>query len=257
MDIRLAAGISSEFVANIQHGHKDKIYNSLAEEDATERLASSIEYWKGLGKTVVFTSGVYDGMHPNHAAYLLNVKMLGSELDYNSKHNDNWDDLRQHEHEEYVRHCLATNALKLVVSLDGDKSVAVRKGWNPEKGSSSRPIFSLNTRMAEVAGLSYRSPANPNERVATVDAVTVHGEHDFPEGTPNSNLYNLNAEINPDVWGVYYESGDILEQAPLDDRLGRIAMRVISSGGDDSYWFDDVMGHISTTSMIKRIKGEV
>ncbi len=246
--------VRASFVSGIQFGH-DNIYNPSTEDGATERLIDDVQTWKrDEDGTVVFTSGVYDLLHLSHQAYLLHVKAAGAERSYREENSGEWEDLPSNEREEYVRYALSQAAkLRLVLSIDGDESVSVRKAG---KGGSDRPIVGWNTRAITAAGLTYRNPENPKERLPLVDAVTIHGPQDFEPGHPHANLYSLVDTIGPDYWGVYEESEDILEAAPEHPRLARVALRTIGVGygNDDGYVHDDkIGGKISTTAIVKRI----
>lgn len=246
--------VGANFISSIQHGHDDAIFNPNDDPTAHERLVEVRQSWDGEQSVTTLTSGVYDGLHPDHAGYLLHVKAAGAELHYNANYSNDWHDLKEGEREEYVRYALSQAALlRLILSIDGDTSVSVRKNG---KGGSVRPVYGWNTRATMAAGLSYRSPDNPLQRLPVVDAVTIHGPDDFPEGHPHHTLYSLVPRLRPDVWGVYDESTDILEAIDIDPELARIPVRTISDDHGQRYWVDDIMGKISTTAIVKRIRGE-
>ena len=244
----------AQFISRIQHGHDDTIFHPSHDPTAHDRLVHARQEWRHDGSTVVLTSGVYDGLHPDHAAYLLHVKAAGAEPHYNANHSNDWHDLKLPDQEEYVRHALSQAALlRLILSIDGDTSVFVRKSG---KGGSLRPVYGWNSRAIMAAGLSYRSPDNPSERLPVVDAVTVHGPDDFSPDHPHHTLYSLAPRLQPDIWGVYDESTDILEAIEASEDLARTPVRTISDNPHDRYWHDDLMGRLSTTAIVKRIRGE-
>lgn len=246
--------VGANFISHIQHGHDDAIFNPAEDPTAHERLVQTHQDWQDSGSVTAYTTGVYDGFHPDHAAYLLHVKSAGAEMHYNANHSDHWHDLRTPEQEEYTRFALSQAAmLRLVLSIDGDTSVSIRKSG---KGGSVRPVFGWNTRAITVAGASYRSPDNPLQRLPLVDAITVHGPDDFPADHPHHDENRLASILSPNVWGVYDESTDILEAVASDAELARIPIRTISDDPSQRYWRDDIMGKISTTAIVKRIRGE-
>ena len=147
--------VGANFISNIQHGYDDVIFNPKDDPTAHDRLVQTRQDWHDDGSVTILTSGVYDGLNPDHAAYLLHVKTAGTELHYNANHSNDWYDLRTPEQEEYIRHALSQAALlRLVLSIDGDTSVSIRKNG---KGGSVRPVYGWNTRSTMAAGLSYSS----------------------------------------------------------------------------------------------------
>lgn len=79
-------------------------------DDALEQ----IKVWRNVGKTIVFTNGCFDLLHPGHVDYLFKAAALGN---------------------------------KLVVGINSDKSVSGLKGHH-------RPIQSETARMIIMAALA-------------------------------------------------------------------------------------------------------
>jgi D-beta-D-heptose 7-phosphate kinase/D-beta-D-heptose 1-phosphate adenosyltransferase len=82
-----------------------KIFNNL------EDLLPIIKQWKTEGKTIVFTNGCFDLVHPGHVRYLEQAKNINE---------------------------------KLIVGINSDESVQKLKGQN-------RPIIDLKARMTVLA----------------------------------------------------------------------------------------------------------
>lgn len=244
--------INHEFIGNIQFDYSDAIFNPKTDSKATADLLRMRESYYEEGGVTALTSGVYDGLHPNHWAYLLHVKALGAADYYQKRESGDWRDLPKRQQEEYIRHALSkTAALHLILSVDGDKSVAIRKNG---KGGSKHPIYGWNTRALMAAQLTYRSPEDKNVRLPVVDAVTIHGRDDFPADSPYHSIEQLAMNVQPDIWGVYDESTDILDARESDARLAEIPVDVIASS--IPYWWDDILGSISTTTVVERIIGD-
>lgn len=140
-----------------------------------------------------------------------------------------------------------------IVSTDGNRHVAERKGFNAEKGNSVRPIYDWETRARAVASVTV--PTIHGNYVPVADMVTMHDPLDL-DNTPHRSLYDLAAFLKPDVWSVYSEPEDILEAAPQDPRLQHLAMVVIDNA--DNYFNDTLLkGRFSTSKIVKRIMEDI
>ena len=107
-----------------------------------------------------------------------------------------------------------------------------------------------------VAGLSFVDPSSQKEKLLpTVDAVTVHGPQDFSIDSPHSSHFELVSTLQPDVWTVFGESTDILDQTPHLTSLASVALRYIQDGNGTHYYEDGNMGKMSTTKTAHRIRG--
>lgn len=148
-------------------------------------LKSIIEQAKQRGEKIVMTNGCFDILHPGHVSYLENARKLGD---------------------------------RLIVAVNTDESVKRLKG-------ESRPINSLDARMAVLAGL------------ASVDWVVP-----FSEDTPQ----RLIGEILPDllVKGGDYKPEDIAGSKEVWANGGEVRVLNFENG-------------CSTTNVIKKIQGSL
>lgn len=248
--------LSYGFIAGIQQRFTDKIYNPAVNPQATQHLLQERHMWTELGAVTVLTSGVFDMLHPDHSGYLLHTKAQGAAELYRRNIDEKpWGKLHPTEQQEYTVEALSSNNLRLIVSVDGDKSVAARKGFKLDKGNAPRPIYAWNTRALQVASQSYINPRDPaGGLLPIVDAVTIHGPNDFDQDSIHSSHFSLAETLQPDVWAVYGESKDILDEVPLRPSLASIAVRCIMDGSDTHYHEDDGIGKISTTAIVNRIQ---
>lgn len=248
--------LSYDYVASRHQRVANNIYNPLIDSDATDALASEINYWKQEDTVTVFTSGVFDMLHLDHSGYLLHTKATGAAEHY-KRHADNdtpWELQGTAFQENYTDLALSLNALRLVVSIDGDRSVAIRKGFNPDKGNVPRPIYAWQTRALQVANQSFITPHNTSYGLLPiVDAVTIHGPEDFDADSPHNSHFDLVEKLQPDVWAIFGESKDILDEAPRKIGLGNVALRCIRDGQGTHYYVDGNIGKMSTTSIIQRL----
>lgn len=236
--------------------YADLLFNPDHDPDATQHLLSQITGWQKNGSTVVFASGVYDLLHHDHKGYLLHTKLAGAATHFNKTEagkGRTWADLTIPEKRYISDGYLARGELRLVVSVDGDMSVANRKG---NKGGAARPITGWLTRARSVADVTHPLRTEQGwERRVIADAVTVHGPEDFAGNSPHASVLCLAETLQPDVWTVFEESEDILETAPYVPALGSVALACITMGGDSRYFTDPIIGKFSTTALLTRAMG--
>lgn len=242
-----------DYISDLHHRHGEKIFNPIVNEDATEELFNLRESWRNDQVITVFTSGVFDLLHMDHAGYLLHTKAAGAALHYEEFNLEPWEELSPEEQREYTSDILSQEMIKLVVSVDGDKSVSNRKA---AKGGFQRPVYSWQTRAMMVASQSFVDPrSNESRLLPTVDAVTAHGPDDFPENSIHSSHFRLVEKLQPDMWAIFGESIDILEGAPNIVSLGNVALRCILDREGTHYFKDGFLSKITTTKIVERILG--
>lgn len=239
-----------------------RIYNPLENAAATEELKEQIAEWQYDNAAVVMVFGCFDApFHSNHQRFLLDCKLQGVEKYYNRLSEGGvldvpWQQLDIESKQGFSQAVLADGAVKLVVSIDGDKRVAASKGFVPGKGNSARPLQSWETRADNVLGLSLQLDERQGFRSPVVDAVTIHDHHALP-GTIHANTLDMIAEFRPDVWTLYHEAKDDIIAASADSRLFDIDIVVIEDErGYDA--LDPRTGRpFSTTDLVRRVKGDL
>lgn len=227
----------------------DRLFDPISDENASKMLMQNITKWKNDGSTIVFSSGVFDLMHLTHIGYLLNTKLQGTPMHYEKSRmcgDKAWDTLDSISQMEVAENILATDGLKLIISVDGDDWVMKRKGFNPEKGNSTRPVHSWLTRARNVACATYDDAYGQVHR--TADAVTLHDKVSL-EGSVHEDTVPLVSYISPDVWSVFYESKDIINELRQRNSLP-FEVRILQAG---DYFEDKLVGNFSTTAVVKRI----
>lgn len=246
------------YIAELQQqGFKEKIFNPNTDTSATEKLLDLRQNWCANQQVTVFTSGVYDLLHLNHAGYLLHTKATGAAILYDQlKEEQPWDTISNERQQAFTSWALGSKLLRLIVSVDGDQSVAERKGNKLEKSNTTRPVYSWETRALMVASQVFISPLDKDIYLPTVDAVTIHGPKDFPADSDHATHLQLAEKLQPDVMAIYDESQDTLEEAPHRPGLGSAALRCIMGGKGNYYFEDNFMGNISTTKIANRIIGK-
>ena len=241
--------------------YADVVFNPIDNPSATEQLLERRKQWaEDHSSTVIFTSGVYDLFHPNHMAYLLHTKAAGAPVHYEKSRvagDPSWEELSLERIGTLTKAYIQSGALKQIVGIRGDASVAATKGFRSDKGNSPRPIYDWDSRAVMMAHqtVPFQLSDGSWQFVPTVDAITSYGSEEFDANHPHHNLYSLTEAIQPDVWAIFGESADILEKAPLIPSLGGVALRrIIENGEDTAYYLDSYVGNFHTTAIIERIQ---
>lgn len=251
---------NAELIRNIFESQTaEKVYDPLSDPSATEKLTEQVQQWKNTGNTVVMVFGGFDApFHINHQQFLLDCKAHGVPRHYQDHYaasaGIDWQDLSKDEQDSIIRGTLSDEKVKLIVSTDGDMRISDSKGFNPNKGSSPRPLQGWSTRAHNLSGLSLQLDDAHTSRTSIVDAVTVHDHLALP-GTVHAVPVDMVAQFRPDVWTLYFEAENDIAAAEVDTRLGNTDVYVIQ--GDDYRANDPLTGEsYSTTALVRRIKGE-
>lgn len=148
-----------------------------------EQLLIAVSDARAHGERIVMTGGCFDILHAGHVAYLEQAKTFGD---------------------------------RLIVAVNDDASVGRLKG-------ATRPINSLDRRMAVLAGLS------------AVDWVVPFGE-DTPQ--------KIVSEVLPDVWvkGGDYQIADLPEAKPVLANGGEVQILQFVEGCSTSAIIDRIVG---------------
>lgn len=246
------------YISELHHSFGKKIFNPNQDKDATDKLSALRQKWQDEGAITGFSSGVFDLLHMDHMGYLLHVKASAAAVLYEKQnHRKPWNELKLEQQKDYTSKVLGQRAIRLIISVDGDKSVQDRKGNNPEKRGIPTPIYGWETRAMMIAGLSFKDPSDNSSDllIPTVDAITIHGPQDFNAHSPHYSHFNLVSRLQPDAWTVFGESKDILDEVPFRPNLASIAFRCIQDGTGTHYFEDSNIGKMSTTKIAKRIIG--
>lgn len=238
-----------------EQSYDGRIFDPLSDPDASANLISLRQTWAEEGKTTVFTSGGFDlGPHGNHRSYLKGMRVISAPYHYaehdSVREGKDWGDLTKAQKLDYVNHVVSSGSIKLIVSVDGDAALDRRKSGDVTKGSTQRPFFSWETRIRGILELCDVVDGQPH---LTVDAVTIH-DNQLPElsETPHAGIMEIGAFVKPDVWGIFFESRDIIEYLEADTtaRYNGITPVILSPG---VMYNDKFVGPLSTTKIAEHI----
>lgn len=235
------------------------IYNPEIDELATLRLKKQVKDWRDAGEVVVMTFGCYDGqLHANHKRSLFDIKLQGVAHFYEMYSDSTdvpWNFLSVEDKLDFTNWAFAREAVKLIVSIDGNEQVNASKGFNAEKGGSIRPLFDWSDRADQVLGFGLRLDDSVNHRAPVVDCVTMHDRITLP-GSVHARPVDLVATLQPNIWTIYHESTTDINLASEDTRLQDTKIVVLdNTNGYDV--MDPLTGQRpSTSNFIRRIRGE-
>ncbi len=235
-----------------------RMFNPLTDAQATSNLREQRDQWVAAGSTVVFTSGVYDMFHLNHWTHLQDSRINAIPHHY-ARHTAPqegvpWDSLPQKRQAEYIRQTLSDGRIKQVVSVDGNESVARRKGYSSTKGNMARPVYDWETRAREVLAVSTIIDGIPQ---MIVDAVTVHDDvNPTLSETPHGGIMEIGQFVSPDVWAICVESKNVIRAFETDEvgAYSGIEPVIITPRG---MYTDELLGGIFSTTLIAHRIGAV
>ncbi len=258
--VRYSEHLNSDIAEEFDWHWSSKLYNPLTSPTATEDLQQKRREWDSSSEiptTVVFTAGVFDVMHLDHVAYLLHTKACGAQRHYETYYAEGngqeWDDLNLGQKKDYWQQFVYGQELRQVVSVDGNEYVAARKGFNPEKGNSIRPIYDWETRARTIASVIL--PGSFQSAIPVVDAVTIHDPVALA-GTAHGSIYDTADVVRPHVWTLFEEAQDDIAAIPNDARFDQTSLIVIPQ--NDNYFNDRLLnGKFSTSKIVKRILGDL
>jgi len=130
--------------------------------------SQQIEAWRRVGGFSVFHAGAYDLLTLNHIVGLTECRILGAMalLDIEQPETE--------AQERLVHEVAASDAIRLMVTLDTNQALEHSKSRRLEKGGSPRPTLDWYTRAMMLAMQSIPTPEY-NSRRNLVDFITRHG----------------------------------------------------------------------------------
>lgn len=251
------AEVSREEVADLcEIGFTDRLFHPLVRPNATLELTQQREAWRKRGETVVFTSGVFDLFHLNHAALLQYARISAVPYHYathDAQYNGmSWDQLTPEQQRSYRVAALSSGVIRQVVSIDGNDHVSARKNGVAGK-PGIRPAYDWQTRARDTLMASFAADGITPRFLA--DAVTIHdGQIEAFAGTPHAGIMEIGAHIQPDVWAVHAESQDIIDAlaADADGIYEGIQPVILTHRGP---YVDSRIGDISTSQINEYLLG--
>lgn len=253
--VHQTAAVGSAMKALMEQSYEGRIFDPLSDVAAAEKLKAQRDRWETEGRTIAFTSGVFDMLHLNHTVYMNSIRIAAVHQRYQRQEAEragrSWEELSEAQQREYIGEMATSRLVKLIVSVDGDMAVAHRKGFQPTKGNVPRPFYGWDTRIREVLNLCTVVNGQPQ---LIADAVTMHdNQHPRLVGTPNAGIMEIGAYVRPDVWGVFHESQDIIDALATDTagRYDDITPVILHHEG---LYTDRLLGGPpSTTAIVERI----
>ena len=213
----------------------------------------TMESWKQQRKCTVFVFGGFDVLGLNHIRGLVQCRAIGAMgmLGMN--------EVRNNEDHREVHRVAASGAVRLMVSIDTNRTLEEGKSRNPEKGGAPKPTLDWTTRATMVAVQSLAAP-DYEQRVSLADFITRQGWECCDAcgrgACPNEWHTDIISGLEPDLVVVRDDLprtisylSDRKEEGLLPDT------QIVLINEQDGAYADPVLGGvISTTSIIQRIR---
>jgi hypothetical protein len=120
---------------------------------------------------IAIVAGSFDVPHPNHEWYLRDCRLRAAQQMLESEGIESAS-------QRQLQQAIASDQLKLIVSIDSDKSIDVRKSGDPSKGGVKRPIYPWSVRAERIAGYTFDDP-NDGKIHYVADVVSKECRVDF------------------------------------------------------------------------------
>lgn len=212
-----------------------------------EGLRTQTHQWQQQGNVVVFTAGVFDILHANHLLGLTHYRLLGAH-EYLTRQGI------AHPSQEQLHDTAASDAVRLIVSVDTDKRVARDKGFLKAKGDCPKPVVSWENRVMLLAHQQIAGPTGTAR--ALIDYITRHGDDADACGDlacPHIDNSYIAQEIQPDIVVVNNESSKTLTRLQAVPSASKTKLIVID---ENSLTYQDklLQGPLKSSAIIRRAK---
>lgn len=212
-----------------------------------------MQLWKDQSRFTVFSFGGFDILTSNHIRGLVQARAIGAmsllgiqEIETEAAFND-------------VHRVAASDAIRLMVSIDTNKTLEEGKSRNPDKGGAPKPTLDWRTRATMVAAQSMPTP-DYGQRFNLVDFITRQGweccDACGPKACTNEWHTNLISGLEPDVVIVRDDLPRTISY--LADRKSEGSLtytEVALINEQEGAYTDPILGGaISTTAMIRYIR---
>lgn len=213
-----------------------------------------MQYWKTQSKFTIFNFGGFDILNLNHIRGLVQCRAIGAMCMLGI------DEVNTGEEYHEVYKLAASDAIRLMISIDTNRTLEEGKSRNQDRGGDApKPTLDWQTRAAMVAIQSIAAP-DYKTRLSLVDFVTRHGwgscDSCGPSDCPNEWHTNIISGLEPDLVVVrddLHQTISYLTDKKAEGLLTSTQVTLINE--QDGAYADPVLGGIiSTTSMVQRIR---
>ena len=230
----------------LEYSLRERIHGPNGEICMINTLLKVAKQWQDKDNIVVFTAGVFDLLHATHLLALTHYRLLGAH-EYLLRRGVTDPSIQQ------LHLVAASDAVRLIVSVDTDKRVARDKSFLASKGDSPKPIVSWENRVLLLATQRI-SDRNGTAR-PLIDFITKHG--DDADTCKNTNCPHIdNAYIaralKPDLVAVNSDSSQTLTILQESDTM---PTKIVVIDESKLTYNDSLLGGpLKSSSMIKRAK---
>lgn len=146
----------------------------LNPKQAEDWTMQSLAKAKLDGKMTALVGGAFDMPQPNHDWFVRHCRLSLAERWLN-RNGINTNELETDDLNYLLRSTIESNEIFLVVSIDTDSALDIRKSDDPAKGGVKRPIYPWEIRANRIASQSFASLSDPRIRYGLADLVIPGG----------------------------------------------------------------------------------
>ncbi len=230
-----------------EHSLRRRIHDTKSGICMIDQLHETTKQWQEKGSVVLFTAGVFDLLHATHLLALTHYRLLGA-YEYLLRKGITKPTVRQ------LHSVAASDAVRLIISVDTDKRVARDKSFLTSKGNSPKPIVSWENRVLLLA--TQQISGRHDTARPLIDFITKHGDDaDIcnSKDCPHTDNAYIARALEPDLVIVNKDSSKTL--ALLQQCSDASPTKIVVIDESRLAYSDNLLGGpLKSSSMIKRAK---
>ncbi len=152
----------------IEGDFSDRIHEISPDACSFDSARGIIEAWRAQNYFSVFSAGAYDVFTLNHLRGLMQSRVLGAMSLVGIE------EIETEADQQMVHEKAASDAIRLMVTLDTNRALEEGKSRRPDKGGAPKPILDWRSRAMTLATQFMPTPDYNGGRKA-VDYITRHG----------------------------------------------------------------------------------
>jgi len=212
-----------------------------------------MQLWKEQDKFTVFSFGGFDILTPNHIRGLVQSRAIGAMCMLGIQEVTTEKEYRQ------VHEVAASDEIRLMVSIDTNRTLEEGKSRNPDKGGAPKPTLDWRTRATMVASQSIPAP-DYGQRSNLADFITRQGweccDSCKTAACPNEWHTDIISGLQPNLVVVRDDLPKTISYLTERKSVGLLANTEVGLINEqEGAYTDPVLADtISTTAMIRHIR---
>lgn len=218
-----------------------------------EQAERKMQSWKKQGKFTVFSFGGFDILTPNHIRGLVQARAIGAMCMLGIQN------VGTEEEYQKIHEAAASDDIRLMVSIDTNRTLEEGKSRNPNKGGAPKPTLDWRTRALMVAAQSIPTP-DYGQRSNLADFITRQGweccDACRQSACPSEWHTNIISGLEPDLAVVRDDLPRTITYLADRKAEGLLANTEVGLINEQEGAYTDpiIADTISTTAMIRYIR---